>query len=487
MTRRIIKYFISLQSVWILIAFNPVSAQNSDYFNREIQYDAKIKAFCNNSTNSDFAPFVWNDILFITSSRLTSKNRKNINPFTNKPFLNIYAFGSNCDSYNLSILPPDINKSLNCGPIAVSNDSSLVVITKNYSRANKNHVQNLFLAYYVKDKKGWSKEKMFPYNDVNYSLQHPYFDDRTYTLYFSSNLPGGNGSFDLYKSRWDGNSWGEPKNLGPGINSVYDEVFPCLTPEGDLIYTSDHTGNFGGLDIVLFKDNTRYLLPEPINTQYDDFSVSFNDEFSGYFASNRDSSTAGDNIYSFELNSKRLRSFMIRVIDMETKIPVPEVSVTIKADTPKIDNHIITSSQGEGILYKGTEDSIYASIELEKDGYLPLKTESGYFRDEVDFKIITLNMKKVPPPEDTLIVLGVPKEYDYYVIVNSFLDESRAQANSVELKRKLNKNVFILPKTEFGFHRVSIGKFADLDEALAVYKDARLNIDPDSWIFAQEK
>jgi hypothetical protein len=485
--KRLIIYFIALQFISMQAGQNSVSAQNPYYFSRDIHYNANIKPFCNNSPNSDFAPFVWNNIIFITSSRLTSQNRNNINPITSKPFLNVYAFRRNCDQSDLGLLPDAINKNLNCGPIAVSRDTSLVIITKNYLKANKDHVQDLYLAYYVKERNKWSREKLFPYNDADYSLQHPYFDDNTSTLYFSSNLPGGNGGFDLYKSTWDGRNWSNPENLGPGINSTYNEAFPSLTTNGDLIYTSDHAGNYGGLDIVLYRNKTRFLLPEPINTKYDDFSVSFINNTSGYFASNRGSGDTSDNIYFFELNSTDSTSFMVRVIDADTKIPVPKVSVHVKAETPKIDNLIITSSDGEGVVYRGPTDSLFATFNLEKEGYLTSKTESGNFHNEANYKILTLDIKQIPPPEDTLLVIGVRPEYDYYVIVNSFLDESRAQKNSENLSKELNKRVFVLPRTDMGFNRVSIGKFATQEEALEVYKNARLKINPDSWIWAKEK
>ncbi len=76
------------------------------------------------------------------------------------------------------------------------------------------------------------------------------------------------------KSRWNGKEWSKPENLGPDLNSSYNEVFPSLVPDGDLIYTSDHPGISGGLDLVLYKNNKRYLLPEPFNTSREDFSMS---------------------------------------------------------------------------------------------------------------------------------------------------------------------------------------------------------------------
>jgi hypothetical protein len=484
--RRLINILIAMQLVGILADNTSLFAQDPFYFSRDIRYNAKIKPFCNNSPNSDFAPFVWNDIIFVTSSRMTSKNKKNIDKLTGKPFLSVYAFRMNCVLHDMKALPSSVNGNLNCGPIAVSRDTSLVVITKNYVKANKNQVQNLYLAYYVKENKSWSKEKLFLYNNIDYSLQHPYYDDKSRTLYFSSNVPGGYGRFDLYKSKWDGTNWSTPENLGPNINSLYNEVFPCLTPSGDLMYTSDHAGNYGGLDIILYRDKTRYLLPQPINTKYDDFSVSFVDKSSGYFATNRDTVRRNDDVYSFALKADSI-SFLIRVIDNETQIPVPGVTVTVTADNPRIEDHLITSSQGEGVVYMGPVDSIYASFELTKEGYLPLKTYSGNFRNEADYRIMTLRMDKVPPPEDTLIVIGIREKFDYYVIVNSFQNIENARKFANWMKKDYGARVTILPLTEDGYSRVSIGKFTEIEDALPVLREARSKVNPDTWIFADKR
>ena len=75
----------------------------------------------------------------------------------------------------LNFLPSTLNKNLNCGPIAIARDTSLLVITKNYVKPNKEQVQNLYLAFYVRENNEWSEEKLFPFNDVNFSLQHPYY------------------------------------------------------------------------------------------------------------------------------------------------------------------------------------------------------------------------------------------------------------------------------------------------------------------------
>ena len=98
------------------------------------------------------------------------------------------------------------------------------------------------------------------------------------TLYFSSNREGGYGELDLYKSNRQSNgSWGVAQNLGPTINSKYNEIAPSLTSTGTtLFFASDGLLGLGGYDIY-FSNSTKgnqWSNPEnlgfPLNTADDD-------------------------------------------------------------------------------------------------------------------------------------------------------------------------------------------------------------------------
>ncbi len=271
------------------------------YFAGQWEVEASISPFCSNSSNEDFAPFVWQDLVVITSSRENPYLEKERYLFTRQPFLNIYLFDDRCEPVDPDFLPENLNTLLHDGPIAIAQDTSLVIVTRNYPEPNNLGIQNLYLAYYTSENGQWSQSTKFPYNDVSYSVQHPYYDDQSHTLYFSSDMPGGHGGFDLYTSVWDGSGWSEPFNLGPEINSIYDEVFPSLSPEGHLIFATNHIETSGGLDLVIYKNGQRLLFPPPFNTAHDDFAISFIDKTSGYFTSNRDMGAFDDNIFYFEI------------------------------------------------------------------------------------------------------------------------------------------------------------------------------------------
>ena len=56
-------------------------------------------------------------------------------------------------------------------------------------------------------------------------------------LIFASERPGGLGAADLYVSfRMADGSWGEPKNMGPSVNTVESEYTPMLSPDGRYLF-----------------------------------------------------------------------------------------------------------------------------------------------------------------------------------------------------------------------------------------------------------
>ncbi len=125
-------------------------------------------------------------------------------------------------------------------------------------------------------------------------------------LIFSSSREGGYGGSDLYIATHTNGSWGKAKNLGPVINSEYDETTPFLGKNGRTLYfSSNNTASMGGLDIfkAAFDDvSERWSTPEnmgiPINSAGDDayFKLS-RDGYKGYFSSSRIDSEGLRDIY----------------------------------------------------------------------------------------------------------------------------------------------------------------------------------------------
>ena len=100
----------------------------------------------------------------------------------------------------------------------------------------------------------WDDVQELPFNDSEYSTGHTALSPDGKTLYFSSDMPGGSGESDLYKVaiNEDG-TFGEPENLGSGINTPGRENFPYIDSEGTLYFSSDGHLGIGGLDVFYAK------------------------------------------------------------------------------------------------------------------------------------------------------------------------------------------------------------------------------------------
>ena len=79
------------------------------------------------------------------------------------------------------------------------------------------------------------------------------------TLYFNTNAPGGQGSYDIYMTtRATKNSpWEPPVNLGPKVNSAGLDAHPCISPDNlELYFISDRPGGYGSNDLYVSRRAT---------------------------------------------------------------------------------------------------------------------------------------------------------------------------------------------------------------------------------------
>jgi len=113
-------------------------------------------------------------------------------------------------------------------------------------------------------------------------------------LYFASERPGGFGGKDLYVSEKENGDWGIAKNLGPIINTKYNEDAPFIHPDGiTLFFSSEGHKSIGGYDIMYsIRNENTWIEPMsmgiPLNTTEDDryYVINANGNL-GYFSSNR--------------------------------------------------------------------------------------------------------------------------------------------------------------------------------------------------------
>ncbi len=182
---------------------------------------------------------------------------------------------------------------------------------------------------------------------------NPQFFNDTILL-FSSNRVGGYGGKDLYIAVLSNGTWEKARNLGPVINSQYDEITPFLSKDGRTLYfSSNNTSSMGGFDIfnASFDDITeQWSTPKnlglPMNSGGDDtfFKLSRNG-YKGYFASSRIGSQGKRDLYvSYFKNQKREQ--------LATLVPVvfSEVNAYKSRSQSNVSIAMQTPNSGEGTI-----------------------------------------------------------------------------------------------------------------------------------------
>ncbi|MGB3617897.1 MAG: OmpA family protein [Catalinimonas sp.] len=212
-------------------------------------------------------------------------------------FEDIYYSERNGDTWQPAQLLPGINTETHDASIGLSADGKMLLLYKD------DNAGDIFVSYREKDG-SWSKPRTISDN-INSSFRESAasFSADGQRLYFASDRSGGQGGMDLYMSESLGKrKWGAPVNLGPTINTEYDDDGPVMSFDGTTLYFSSkgHRG-MGGFDLFksAFDETTgQWGDPEnlgyPINTPDDDIHYAVGADGQAYYASVKDNLGEGD-------------------------------------------------------------------------------------------------------------------------------------------------------------------------------------------------
>lgn len=259
-----------------------------------------------NSQFSDFGAYEKNGILYFTSARAEGSKRDKIYAWNGEPFLDVYQISA--EGVTAIPVEGDVNTVRHEGPVTLSADGNTMYFTRNNFLNNKNGkkdeegVNHLKIYKATKQGDSWGNIEELPFNNNNYSVGHPALAEDGNTLYFASDAPGGSGGTDLYKVSIDGGTYGSPQNLGETVNTPGNEVFPFMTADGRLYFSSDGHKGYGLLDIFVFEGEEVQNLGEPVNSSHDDFGFFNSPEApQGYISSNRTGGAGSDDIYQLNI------------------------------------------------------------------------------------------------------------------------------------------------------------------------------------------
>lgn len=248
-----------------------------------------------------FAEVPYKDGIMFTGDKVTFKN-SNTSNWTGRSYLDIYFSQKDQNGKWLSpmLLKGTVNGQYHEGPACFNKAGDVVYFTRsNYKKRKliKSSKGENNLKLYRAELVGtnWTNVTELPFNSDEYSCGHPSLAADDKTLYFISDMPGGAGGTDIYKTVYDGKTFSKPENLGDVINTGGNEMFPYMHHDGTFYFSSDAHNNLGGLDVFMSSyDGKKWLQVEnlnyPLNTSKDDFAYVLNDDSkTGYLSSNRGS------------------------------------------------------------------------------------------------------------------------------------------------------------------------------------------------------
>jgi len=277
------------------------------------QDNYSIKNLEVNTKYSDFGvSYYGNNAVFASSKKNDNKSHRNW--VNGQRYLDLYTgvFDESGEIDESQPFSKKLNTKYHESNAAFTNDLKTVYFTRNNYYADEmvqdsTGYNNLMLYRAKINENGyWMQITPLPFNNRHYSVGHPSLSQDNKTLYFTSDMPGTSGHSDIFKvSINEDETFGSPINMGEQVNSEGSEMFPFVTDDGNLYFSSDRPGGEGGLDVYIVPIENHRVMPinigKPINSTVDDFAFIIDaHKRTGYFSSNRETGKGDDDIYYFK-------------------------------------------------------------------------------------------------------------------------------------------------------------------------------------------
>jgi hypothetical protein len=367
-----------------------------------------------NSSYSDHSPVISADesVIIFTSRRKSFQNEElNEDGQYNE---DIYiSFNENNSWQTPRNISPKINTNEHEASIALSPDGQQLFI---YSSLDAGTILTSYLngeEWSAPENLGENINTRYRETDASLTADGKY-------LYFTSDRPGGYGGIDIYISekQEDGN-WGKAKNLGPTINTSSDEDGPFIHQDGvTLLFSSKGHATMGGFDIFRSKINEfgTWTKPEnvgyPINTIDDDVFLAMTpDGKRAYFSSFREGGFGKSDIYMMALPEAEEKPVTIVKGNVKTcKSDINDVLITVfdKENDDLIGLYKPNSKTGKYLFILPKGRNYYATYEVNGQ---EKAIEEFFISNNADFQVIYKPISLIEgTPCDKTVVIGEDSE-----------------------------------------------------------------------------
>lgn len=396
-----------------------------------------------NTPYDDFSAMTFlNDKIVFTSTRTKSTWITKKHGWTGNSYCHMYMTEKNeFGEYETpAMFIAEFATKFNDGPFCASKDGQTIFFTRNGVDKKEKSLDGsqklkIFQATILNgDIQSLMNLKI---NSNEYNCAHPAISADGKTLYFSSDMGGGQGGMDIWYCKLDaGGAWGSPINMGEKVNTKGNELFPSITEENILYFASNGHEGLGGLDIfeTKIKDEKAgriYNMGKPVNSEHDDFAYNLNaDGKKGFLSSNRKTGGMNDDIYTVDVLRKVARgktvNFIVKSKDSQEILPLTKIKMN--ADS------FMTNDKGE-----------FQTIIEEDVNYKLVVSKEKYF-DIID----SISTKTSPEGDEFTKTIELEKDPNLTLLAGIYDAKTGAGIEDVKIKIKdlAVSNDFELIKTD---------------------------------------
>lgn len=423
-----------------------------------------------NSEYEDYGPVLNADeteIIFTTRRRDGNTNENVADD--NKPYEDIFVADLSGGKWSSAKnIGPTLNGQYSDSNLTLSYDGQLLFIYKDDGNGD----------IYVSEKNksgGWDTPTPLP-GIINSSARESSVSISAdgNILFFSSERPGGYGASDIYMCTKSSNGeWSRVKNLGPTINTPYEEDGPSISFDGKTLYfSSAGHKTMGGLDIfkstLINADRNEWSEPEnigyPINSPDDDvYFTASKDEKKWYYSSVREDGMGYTDIYVITPSEEKKKEPPVvptkepvkeepkkeEPKSEEPKKEVPPVVVIPKKEEPKKEvqpiKYVITVVDAE------TKTPLEAKVRMQglKDKVVVGSVDKGQGSIEFNIKATTSKDYRITVEREGYIFQTITEK------IAGASTEARSIDKTIEMRKLVVGAVSILRNIYFDFEKAT--------------------------------